>query len=122
MTFVLQNTVFMYFRLMTDRKPPQHRVYRAARSADPVTLQNTVLTTPDVDIAVVLSDMDEEGITYILSAAGRQKRMRVLDQREKLKRVRVSYQDLANVQDRFIRRLGGGPIEDSRRYFRPSRR
>ena len=106
---------------MRHRKPP-HRVYHAARSADPVTLQNTVLTTPDVDLAVVLSDLDDEEVAFILSAAGRQKRERVLDQREKLKRVRVSYEDLTIVQDRFISRLSGSPAVSSRHYFRPSRR
>ncbi|MFP4510537.1 MAG: hypothetical protein ACLFNQ_10430 [Spirochaetaceae bacterium] len=103
-------------------RTPQHRVYLAARDTDPVTLQNTVLTTPDVDLAVVLSDLDEDEAAFVLSAAGRQKRVRVLDQREKLKRVRVSYQDLTTVQDRFMSRLAGNPAVSSRRYFRPSRR
>lgn len=106
---------------MNQRRSP-HRVYVAARSADPVTLQNTLLTTPDVELAVVLFDLEQDEVETILSKAGRQKRDRVLDQREKLSRVRVNYHDCATVQDRFIARLDGSPAVSSRRYFRPSRR
>ena len=107
---------------MMNRRRSPHRVYLAAGSADPVTLQNTLLTTPDVELAVVLFDLEQDEVEAILSKAGRQKRDRVLDQREKLVRVRVNYRDCATVQDRFISRLDGSPAVSSRRYFRPSRR
>jgi hypothetical protein len=107
---------------MMNRRRSPHRVYLAARGADPVTLQNTLLTTPDVELAVVLFDLEQDEVEAILSKAGGQKRDRVLDQREKLARVRVNYRDCMTVQDRFISRLDGSPAVSSRRYFRPSRR
>ncbi len=105
-----------------NRRPPPHRFYLAAAGADSVTLQNTLLTTPDVELAVVLFDLEQDEVEAILSKAGSQKRKRVFDQLHKLSRVRMAYQDRTTAQDRFISRLTGSPAVSSRRYFRPSRR
>ena len=101
---------------------PEHRLFRAAMKADPIVLQNTLLRIPDVELALLLSDVPEDQAGAILDSAGPAKKQRVLLEVLRLMRVKITGKDVLSLQQDFLDRLKGRTIGQTRHFFRPLRK
>ena len=99
-----------------------HRLFLQAEKTGTVTLQNCLLTTSDVDLAIIFSDVPEQQLLSMLDHGGEKKKARVLEELQRIKRVKVYPEDLKAIQDWFIGRLQGKKSEGFRRYFKPKDR
>ena len=97
-----------------------HRIYLATKKANPITLQNALLTTSDVDLALVFYDLPPEESAEILRAAGPMKAKRVQEELDRMTRVKVQGKDLLRFQDAFLLKIQGRKVPPTRRYFRPN--
>ncbi|NCN04273.1 MAG: hypothetical protein GW949_01455 [Spirochaetales bacterium] len=97
-----------------------HRISLVAKKANPVTVQNALLTTSDVDLALALYDVPDQERQVILEAAGPTKALRVHQELERLTRVKVKGKDLLTFQERFLQKIRGQNVGPTKRYFRPN--
>lgn len=99
--------------------PPKHPIYLATKKANPVTLQNVLLTTPDLDLSIVFSDVPEDQVQEILAHGSPVKAQQIVQELERLKRVKVFGKDMVKFQEIFLQRIQGKTLEQPKRYLKP---